>query len=156
VDARTDLYSLGLVLYQLLTGVSLQRVSSRLSTEERLESVRRVLERTFPAAQGVRTDIPADVSEICMRMLERDPAKRYARAEDVARDLEQRTLYAKGFGPTNNSLQAYLEIFDAQFGESSPDQLRQLAFLPEGLKRSAGRAAYTAEGLGLLEKTLSR
>jgi len=155
VDARTDLYSLGLVLYLLLTGVPLQRAPARLSPPERVEHVRKVLARPFPTASAVRADVPQAVADICAKMLERDPAKRYARAEDVARDLEQRYLYAKGFGPTNNSLQAYLEIFDSQFKESSPEQLQQLPFLNGTLRRPLDLAhAYSAEGKRLLESTL--
>jgi serine/threonine protein kinase len=156
VDSRTDLYSLGLCLYFMLTGISLQRVPPKLPVPERLEAVKRVLGKPFLPPAAARSDVPAAVSEICMKMLEKDPAKRYARAEEVARDLEQRYLYAKGFGPTNNSLQAYLEIFDAQFKEMSKEQLQQLPFLHGELQRPAARGAYTPEGRALLEKTLSR
>jgi eukaryotic-like serine/threonine-protein kinase len=157
VDARTDLYSLGLVLYLLLTGIPLQRVPAKLPTAERIETVKRALAKPFPAAATVRPDVPEAVSEICARMLERDPARRYARAEDVARDLEQRYLYAKGFGPTNNSMQAYLEMFDAQFKEMAKEQLQQLPFLHGQLQRPLAPAhAFTAEGRRLLEETLNR
>lgn len=157
VDARTDLYSLGLVLYLLLTGVPLQRVPAKLPQAERIDLIKRLLAKPFPAAAAVRPDVPPAVSEICARMLERDPAKRYARAEDVARDLEQRYLYARGFGPTNNSLQAYLEIFDGQFKEMSKEQIQQLPFLHGELQRPLAPArAFSAEGRRLLEETLNR
>ena len=157
VDARTDLYSLGLVLYLLLTGIPLQRAPSKLPAAERVDHIRRLLGKPFPAAAAVRPDVPAPVSEICARMLERDPGRRYARAEEVVRDLEQRYLYAKGFGPTNNSLQAYLEIFDAHFKEMSKEQLQQLPFLHGELQRPLDPAhAFTAEGRRLLDDVLSR
>ncbi len=157
VDARTDLYSLGLVLYLLLTGIPLQRVPARLPMTERIEAVKRLLGKPFPTAAAVRPDVPGPVSEIAARMLERDPAKRYARAEDVARDLEQRYLYAKGFGPTNNSMQAYLEIFDAHFKEMAKEQLQQLPFLHGELQRPLDPAhAFSPEGRRLLEETLNR
>jgi serine/threonine protein kinase len=157
VDARTDLYSLGLVLYLLLTGIPLQRVPAKLPVAERINHIRRLLARPFPAAAAVRPDVPAPVSEICARLLEREPGRRYAKAEEVARDLEQRYLYAKGFGPTNNSLQAYLEIFDAQFKEISTEQLQQLPFLLGGLQRHLDPAhAFTPEGRKLLNDVLSR
>ena len=157
VDARTDLYSLGLVLYMLLTGIPLQRSPARLPIQERVDFVRRLLGKPFPTAAAVRPDVPAPVSEICAKMLERDPARRYADAEEVVRDLEQRYLYAKGFGPTNNSMQAYLEIFDAQFREMSKEQLRQLPFLNGELKRPLDPAhGFSAEGRRLLDDTLNR
>jgi serine/threonine-protein kinase len=156
VDARTDLYSLGIVLYLVLTGVPVQKVPPKLPQAERLEFVKRVLERPFLAPAKVRPDIPESISSICMKMLERNPASRYAQAEEVARDLEQQYLYAKGFGPTNNSMQAYLEIFDGGFKETTPAQLQQLPFLGGQLRRPVTASSYTPEGRLLLEETLNR
>jgi serine/threonine protein kinase len=156
VDARTDLYSLGLVLYLLLTGIPLQRSPAGLPAPKRLEFVDRLLDRPFLPPARVRTDVPPALSEICMRMLALDPAQRYRGAEEVARDLEQRYLYAKGFGPTNNSLQAYLEIFDAQFKEVSPQQLQQLPFLQGQLQRPLSASLYTPEGKRALEEAMNR
>jgi serine/threonine-protein kinase len=156
VDARTDLYSLGLVLYLLLTGVPLQKVPARLAPDQRVEAVRRLWSKPFLPPSRVRADVPEPLSEICMKLLARDRNGRYARAEDVVRDLEQKYLYAKGFGPTNNSLQAYLEIFDAQFKETTAVQLQQLPFLEGKLKRPLSAGGYTAEGKLLLQEVTSR
>ena len=156
VDARTDLYSLGLVLYLVLTGVPLQKAPPTLAPADRLEYVKRLLERPVLPPSRIRPDVPEPASAICMRMLERDPAARYARAEDVARDLEQQYLYAKGFGPTNNSMQAYLEIFDSGFKESTPAQLQQLPFLGGRLRRGIAASDHTKEGRLVLEETLNR
>lgn len=156
VDLRTDLYSLGLVLYLLLTGVPLQKVPLRMAPEERIDYARRLLDRPVPPPSKVRIDVPEAISEICMTLLERDRARRYSRAEAVARDLEQKYLYAKGFGPTNNSLQSYLEIFDAQFREISAEQLEQLPFLRGELKRPVSNAFYTPEGKAFLDEVRSR
>lgn len=156
VDVRTDLYSLGLVLYLLLTGIPLQKVPTALAAPQRIEYARRIVGRPFLAPHQVRPDVPESISDICMKMLAQDRNQRYARAEAVARDLEQKYLYAKGFGPTNNSLQAYLEIFDAQFREISPEQLQQLPFLHGELKRPVASAHYTPEGRAFLEEVRSR
>ena len=156
VDARTDIYSLGLVLYMLLTGVFLQKVPARLKPAERVEYVRRLLGKPLLPPHKVRTDVPEPISDICMKMLAHDREKRFPRAETVARDLEQKYLYAKGFGPTNNSLQAYLEIFDAGFKEIAPDQLQQLPFLHGELRRPVSHAYYTPEGKAFLDEVRSR
>jgi serine/threonine-protein kinase len=156
IDARTDLYSLGLVLYLLLTGIPLQRVPSRLPADDRVAFVRGLWSRPFLPPARARTDVPAELSDICMKMLALDRGARYARAEDAARDLEQRDLYARGFGPTNNSMQAYLEIFDAGFKEVAREQLAQLPFLEGRLQRPLSASLYTPEGRRLLEEALNR
>lgn len=156
VDARTDLWSLGLVLYLLLTGVQPQRVPLRKPAEEGVEFVRGLHARTFPAPAEVRTDVPRELSDLCMKLLAPDRERRYATADDVARDLEQMYLYARGFGPTNNSMQAYLEIFDAGFRETTEEQLRQLPFLKGELRRSMDAAHYTAAGRKFVDEVQAR
>jgi serine/threonine protein kinase len=156
VDARTDVYSLGLVLYLLLTGIPLQKVPMRMPAADRIVYARRLLAKPFLPPHKVRTDVPEPISEICMRMLAHDREKRFARAETVARDLEQKYLYAKGFGPTNNSMQAYLEIFDAGFKEIAPEQLQQLPFLHGELRRPVSQAYYTPEGKAFLDEVRNR
>jgi serine/threonine-protein kinase len=156
VDVRTDVYSLGLVLYLLLTGIPVQKVPLKMPATERIDYARRLLSKPFLPPHKVRTDVPESISEICMKMLASDREKRFPRAETVARDLEQKYLYAKGFGPTNNSLQAYLEIFDGQFKEITPEQLQQLPFLHGELKRPVANAYYTPEGRAFLDEVRSR
>jgi eukaryotic-like serine/threonine-protein kinase len=80
VDARTDLWGLGAVLYEALagrppfagSGLSLLRAISR--------------ERPRPLRE-LRADVPKDVEEIVTRALEKDKSKRYESASEMAHDL---------------------------------------------------------------------
>lgn len=157
VDARSDLYSLGLVLYQTITGISLQHVSSGQGLARQLEAARALSTQDPPAPHLVRADIPETLSKICLQMIARDPRMRMLRAEDAGDALEQKYLYAGGFGPTNNSLAAYIGLFEREFKEPTADELRQLNFLKGAdgkihLQRSARAEDYTAAGRQLIDR----
>jgi serine/threonine-protein kinase len=83
IDARSDLYSLGLVLYELVTG---QRAFEAGSIEDVLnDRVSREplgFEVTDPAGR-----VPPDLRAIVMKALERHPAERFASAEEMSRAL---------------------------------------------------------------------
>ena len=83
VDHRSDLFSLGVVLYEMLTrhkpfqGENLTVVSHRI-----------VYDHFTPPREYVR-DLPPGVDRILARALEKDPAKRYQRAKEMVEDLRQ-------------------------------------------------------------------
>jgi serine/threonine protein kinase len=78
IDARTDLYGLGAVLYHLLTG----RPPHLGSTTSALLEAARVGDVTPPVQ--LNPTVPPAVSDLCMRCLARDPANRFASAAEVA------------------------------------------------------------------------
>jgi serine/threonine-protein kinase len=81
VDARTDLWSLGVVVYELLTG------KSPFPGERAMEIFSAVLERTPPTPHSIRAEIPEGLSAVVMRCLERDRDARFADAAELARAL---------------------------------------------------------------------
>lgn len=83
VDARSDVYSLGVVLYELLTG---QR-PYRGATLDELKH--RVLEGNFVPPALVDPRIPGDLAAVVMRAMARDVKQRYRSAQQLRRDLEQ-------------------------------------------------------------------
>lgn len=77
----TDIYALGAILYELLTGQPPFRGTSPWATINQI----RTLEPTPPTRS--RPDTPRDLETICLKCLEKTPARRYASAADLANDL---------------------------------------------------------------------
>ena len=87
VTPACDVYSLGAVFYELLTG------RPPFQAETAIDLLIQVLEREPPAPRQLDRSIPRTLSLICLKCLEKDPANRYASAGALADDLER---YLKG------------------------------------------------------------
>jgi serine/threonine protein kinase len=82
LDARSDLFSLGIVLYELTTG---QRPFKRQSGLATMEAIRTI----HPASlRSLNPETPEDLELIIAKLLEKDPASRYHSAADLRSDLE--------------------------------------------------------------------
>ena len=81
VDGRSDIYALGVVLYQMLAGTPPFEGESAQSVLMKQATVDAV-----PIRQ-LRGDVPASLAAVIERMLAKDPAARYQTAEDVSRAL---------------------------------------------------------------------
>jgi formylglycine-generating enzyme required for sulfatase activity len=81
VDARSDVYSLGVVLYELLTG---RRPFAGPSASELFEQI--LTQEPQPPRQ-LEDCIPVELDRICMRALARRASERYGTALDLAEDL---------------------------------------------------------------------
>jgi serine/threonine-protein kinase len=100
-DNRSDIFSLGSVLYEMLTG---ERLFSGESTSQVLEQV---ISAQLPSPRARNPDIPDVVMDILKRALQRDPGKRFVNAAQMGETCEH-FLYDKGYGPTNLTLKQYL------------------------------------------------
>jgi serine/threonine protein kinase len=88
IDGRSDLYSLGILGYQMLTG---EPPFTAGSTPAML--VKHISERPIPVEQR-RGDVPDDLARCVMTLLEKDPAHRFATAAALVEALDTRTAPA--------------------------------------------------------------
>ena len=83
VGPTTDIYSLGAILYELLTGQKTFRGSN-------LSSVLRQVQEEMPASARVLNDtVPLDLNTICMKCLQKRPGDRFASAPELADELRR-------------------------------------------------------------------
>lgn len=83
ITPRTDVYSLGAILYALLTG------RPPFVGNNPVEIVLQVLESEPPPLRELRPEVPRDLELICLKCLEKDPQQRYGSARELAEDLER-------------------------------------------------------------------
>lgn len=80
IDARADLFALGVILYELTVG-------KRLFRGQPAQVMRLVLDEPITPPRELRPDFPESLETIVMRCLERDPARRYQSARQLRTDL---------------------------------------------------------------------
>jgi serine/threonine protein kinase len=97
VGPASDIYSLGAILYSLLTG------HPPLVADEPVVALRMIAETEPMPVRMVRPQVPIDLETICMKCLEKSPERRYPSAADLADDLtaflERRAIKARPLGP---------------------------------------------------------
>lgn len=81
-DQRSDLYGLGIVLYELLVG------RPPFSGETQIATAMKHLKETPPPLRSIRAGVPRALEVVIMKALEKDPDRRFASAEEMRSALE--------------------------------------------------------------------
>ena len=90
VDQRSDIFSLGIVLFEMLAG------RMPFTDESPLGLMLEVVKAEIPDVRGLNADVDPELSRILSRMIAKDPADRYQSCQDLAADLARHPLLAHG------------------------------------------------------------
>jgi WD40 repeat protein len=83
IGPQSDLYSLGAILYEVLTG------GPPFQGESQVDILRRVVTDDPVPIRRLRPEVPLDLEAICLKCLEKEPEQRYATAAELAHDLRR-------------------------------------------------------------------
>jgi eukaryotic-like serine/threonine-protein kinase len=136
LDQRSDLFSLGAVLYEWITGVKLFTGDSDVSI------LKAITDRTITPPSQLRAEVPEAVERILMKALERDRERRYQTAWEMQSDIER--YLAKVESPPSN---IHLANFLRQLFKDELDEERQ-RLLAQGATQSPPRLEVLPGGEG--------
>jgi eukaryotic-like serine/threonine-protein kinase len=115
VDQRSDVYSVGIVLYELLTG------NLPFTGETPLEIAMKHLSEVPKPPSELRDEVPADLDMIVLRALAKDPSDRFESAEEMEKELAR---VAGGGGVTSETAEAATAVLaGAGLAETAPTMI---------------------------------
>ncbi len=145
-DHRTDIWSFGCVLYELLTG------RSPFSTASGHVDVFAIVHGPAPATTAFRPDAPASLAAIVERCLQPDLRRRYQRASALLADLE--AVGAGGSAPAGRPAgEDVPSIAVLPFADMSPDRTQE--YFAEGMAEEIIHALARIEGVRVVARTSS-
>jgi serine/threonine-protein kinase len=113
IDRRSDIFALGVVGWEVLTG-------RRLFRGKMFEALEAIQSRPIPPPHELRPSLPPSVSDVLLKALERDPDARYPTASAFAAEL-RRTINALGEAPDTRTIGSFV----TEVGGDRLDQIQQ-------------------------------
>ncbi|MGA2647599.1 MAG: protein kinase [Candidatus Sulfotelmatobacter sp.] len=145
LDHRTDIFSLGVLLHEMVTG---RRPFEGTSSAELVSAI---LRDTPPSVTDVRPDLPSDLARIVRRCLEKDPRHRLQTARDVSNEFRDLARHASRPAPVSTAAPRMAPPPDS--GAVRTDEGFWVAVLP--FKHAGSNPDLAALADGLTDDTIT-
>jgi serine/threonine protein kinase len=147
VDRRTDVFALGVVLWELTTGQRLFRMDSDLDT------LAKVQECNVPRPTSVVKGYPIDLEKIVLKTLAKNKNERYKTARELSRAL-QALLMKRGLFIASDEVAGYTQSIFSDRIRKREEHLRWAAEVTQTINIDAKLAAQSAAGWNAPEPSL--
>ena len=139
-DRRSDVFSLGVIMWEALTHRPLFEAGSDAATKKA------VAERVVVSPLELNANIPAELGSICLKALARNPADRYQSAKVMAAEIEA-VLEQAGYGDNNDKIVAYMRTLVGTAARRSPvsSSPPHLPSIPRAVPRPSSTARPVAQ-----------
>ncbi len=139
VDFRSDIYSLGCVLFEMITGKKLFMADSEMAVLEKVQKGKIV------KPTKLNPEVPAQLESIVLKALKPRPSERYQSALEMKKDLEKFILSRRKTIPDNHELSLFMaELFPGEFAFLPP--VRERVEILEATRREAPQIFQAFEG----------
>ncbi len=142
VDQRSDIFSLGVVLFEMMTG----RVP--FTEESPLGLMLEVVKAEFPDIRELNSEVDPQAAEILSRMVAKEPADRYQNCHELAEALQAHPLVARG-GTIRLSLPAVVANSATVVGAPTPASQKQRVATPPPVVSRSPTGASQAQAAGI-------
>jgi len=132
IDRRSDLFSLGVVLHELLTGERLFQGDTDMNVLEKVRNAQ------APPPSSSNPEVPRNLDAVVLKALAREPDERYANASDLLRDLDS-VLYSYTPAPGSADVAIYLHRLQAEEEAVADAKAREAAQAADEAEPAAAR-----------------
>jgi len=120
LDGRSDIFSLGVGLWELLAGRIL------FNEPNELDNLRKIMNGDYPDIREIRDDLPDEIADVVMKALAHDRDRRYLSAEEFAQDINQAAFKTRNFWNTT-SLEKFIREHFPQEVEAEAEKRSKYA-----------------------------